>query len=239
MAGIDNPDEVCRALVQAGHVREIAVSPTRTRRFHRLVLEQLATRAEAALRKLHEQNPLRSRLDRTQLAAAFRYLDDAVFAAVLNDLRQTGRVQITGDSVALTGHGPKLSQNERKLLDELIPIFRQAGIQSPSVEECQQRATKSQQSVAQLLALAAANGDLVEIAAGYYLHRDVDRQLQAQLRTQLGDGRGATLSEIREWLATTRKYAVPYCEYLDRIGFTRRDGDRRFLAKTKEPNGLA
>ena len=121
-----------------------------------------------------------------------------MFAAVLNDLRQAGRVQISGDSVALTGHGPKLSQNERKLLDELIPIFRQAGIQSPSVEECQQRATKSQQSVAQLLALAAANGDLVEIAAGYYLHRDVDSQLQTQLRTQLGDGRGATLSEIRE-----------------------------------------
>jgi selenocysteine-specific elongation factor len=220
-------------------VREIAVSPTRTRRFHRLVLKQLAARAEAALRKLHEQNPLRSKLERTQLAAAFRYLDDAVFSAVLNDLRQAGRVQISGDSVALTGHGPKLSQNERKLLDELIPIFRQAGMQSPSVEECQQRATKSQQSVAQLLALAAANGDLVEIAAGYYLHRDVDRQLQTQLRTRLGDGRGATLSEIREWLATTRKYAVPYCEYLDRIGFTRRDGDRRFLAQAKEPSGPA
>jgi selenocysteine-specific elongation factor len=232
LAGIENPDEVFRTLVQAGHVREIAVSPTRTRRFHRLVLEQLAARAEAALRKLHVQNPLRSRLDRTQLAAAFPYLDDAVFAAVLDDLRQAGRVQISGDSVALTGHGPKLSQNERKLLDELILTFRQAGIQSPSVEECQQRATKSQQSVAQLLALAAANGDLVEIAAGYYLHRDVDRQLQTLLSTQLSDGRGATLSEIREWLATTRKYAVPYCEYLDRIGFTRRDGDRRFLTAT-------
>ncbi|MCU0875157.1 MAG: selenocysteine-specific translation elongation factor [Pirellulaceae bacterium] len=232
LAGIENPDEVCRGLVQAGHVREVAVSPTRTRRFHRLVLEQLAARAEAALRKLHARNPLRSRLDRTQLAAAFPYLGEAVFAAVLNDLRQAGRVQISSDSVALTGHGPKLSQNERRLLDELILIFRQAGIQSPSVEECQQRATKSQQSVAQLLALAAANGDLVEIAAGSYLHRDVDSQLQTLLRTHLGDGRGATLSEIREWLATTRKYAVPYCEYLDRIGFTRRDGDRRFLAAT-------
>ena len=137
---------------------------------------------------------------------------------------------MTGDTVALTGCGPKLSQNERKLLDELVAIFRQSGIQSPSVEECQKRAAKSPQSVVPLLALAAANGDLVEIAAGYYLHREVDQQLQAALRAELGAGRGATLSEIREWLATTRKYAVPYCEYLDRIGFTRRDGDQRFLA---------
>jgi selenocysteine-specific elongation factor len=112
----------------------------------------------------------------------------------------------------------------------LTEIFRTAGIQSPSVAECQQRAAKSQSSVPQLLALAAANGELVEIAAGYYLHRDVDRQLQDLLRKQLAGGHGATLSEIREVLATTRKYAVPYCEYLDRTGFTRREGDVRYLA---------
>jgi len=230
LAGIEHPNEVCQALIEAGQIRQIAISPTRTRLLHRLVLDQQAARVEAALRKLHERNPLRSRLERTQLAAAFPYLEDAVLTTVLNDLRRAGRVQTSGDSVALTGCGPKLSQNERKLLDELIASFRQAGIQSPSVEDCQKRAAKSVQSVGPLLALAAANGDLVEIAAGYYLHRDVDRQLQALLRDQLGDGRGATLSEIREWLATTRKYAVPYCEYLDRISFTRRDGDQRFLA---------
>lgn len=230
LAGIDHPDDVYRTLLDAGQVCEIAVSPTRTRRFHRLVLKQLETRLEAALHRLHEQHPLRSKLERQQLAAGFPYLEEAVFAAVLDSLRQAGRVQISGDGVTLAGHGPKLSQYERKLLDELIELFRTAGIQSPSVAECQQRAAKSRQSVPQLLALAAANGDLVEIAAGYYLHRDVNQQLQDRLRKQLADGRGATLSEIRETLATTRKYAVPYCEYLDRTGFTRREGDVRYLA---------
>jgi selenocysteine-specific elongation factor len=163
-------------------------------------------------------------------------VDNAVLDAVLNDLRRAGRVQMSGDSITLAGSGPKLSQNERKLLDELIPAFRQAGIQSPSVEECRQRANKSQQSVPQLLALAAANGELVEVAAGYYLHREVDRQLQTLLCAKLSGGRSATLSEIRELLATSRKYAVPYCEYLDRIGFTRRDGDRRWLAAEDRAN---
>lgn len=229
LAGIEHPDEVYRALLDAGDVREIAVSPTRVRRFHRLVLEQQAARVEAALHALHEQHPLRSKLDRQQLAAGFSYLDEAVLAAVLDGLRTAGRVQVLGDGVALAGHGPKLSQYERKLLDELIEVFRAAGIPSPSVAECQQRAAKNPQSVPALLALAATNGDLVEIAAGYYLHRDVDRQLQDLLRNQLAGGRGVTLSEIREILATTRKYAVPYCEYLDRIGFTRRDGDLRYV----------
>ena len=87
----------------------------------------------------------------------------------------------------------------------------------------------NQQAVPQLIALAVADGELLQIAADFVLHEDVERQLQATLREKLAGGRGATLSEIREWLHTTRKYAIPYCEYLDHIGFTKRDGDLRYL----------
>jgi selenocysteine-specific elongation factor len=47
---------------------------------------------------------------------------------------------------------------------------------------------------------------------------------------RLKNGPGATVAEIRDLLGTTRKYAVPICEYLDRIGLTRREGDLRVLA---------
>jgi selenocysteine-specific elongation factor len=40
---------------------------------------------------------------------------------------------------------------------------------------------------------------------------------------------GLTVSQIREILDTSRKFAVPYCEYLDQSGFTRRQGDLRML----------
>ena len=40
---------------------------------------------------------------------------------------------------------------------------------------------------------------------------------------------GLTVSQIRELLETSRKFAVPICEHLDRIGLTRRDGDVRLL----------
>ena len=39
---------------------------------------------------------------------------------------------------------------------------------------------------------------------------------------------GITVSTFRESLGTSRKYAVPMLEHLDRIGVTRRDGDLRF-----------
>jgi selenocysteine-specific elongation factor len=38
------------------------------------------------------------------------------------------------------------------------------------------------------------------------------------------------VAEIRDLLGTSRKFAVPICEYLDRIRLTRREGDLRVLA---------
>jgi selenocysteine-specific elongation factor len=45
-------------------------------------------------------------------------------------------------------------------------------------------------------------------------------------------GGGLTVAEICDLLGTTRKYAVPLGEYLDRSSVTRRDGDLRFLARS-------
>ena len=42
-------------------------------------------------------------------------------------------------------------------------------------------------------------------------------------------GSGLSMSEIRELLGTSRKYAVPLCEYWDKMQFTKRSGDLRLL----------
>ena len=61
-------------------------------------------------------------------------------------------------------------------------------------------------------------------------HRQVMEEVQQKLTTALQTTDGLTVSDIRQLLDTTRKYAVPLCEYLDSIGFTARDGDKRVLA---------
>jgi len=37
------------------------------------------------------------------------------------------------------------------------------------------------------------------------------------------------LAQVREAPESSRKFVVPFLEYLDRIGFTRRVGDKRVL----------
>ncbi len=230
-AGIDDSVAVVEALRGSGTLVEATLSPTRTLRFHQQCLVQLTQRMATTLEKFHARNPLRIAIDRVQIRQGFAYLDDAVFNLALSAMRQQGQIRITPTGIALQGHGPKLSQNEHKLLANLVADYHAAGLDAPTVKQIQERVTKNQQSVPQLLALAAGNGDLVQVTKEYYVHREVDKQCRTRLAEQLAGGDGLTVSQIREILNTSRKYAVPYCEYLDRIGFTRRDGDVRVLAE--------
>jgi selenocysteine-specific elongation factor len=47
------------------------------------------------------------------------------------------------------------------------------------------------------------------------------------------------MAELRDLLGTTRKYAVPIGEYLDRIGLTKREGDLRRLGPVAAPGAEA
>jgi selenocysteine-specific elongation factor len=69
---------------------------------------------------------------------------------------------------------------------------------------------------------------LVKINNDFYIHADVDREIREKLRPLLAD-QGLTVSQIRELLGTSRKYALPLCEHFDKVGFTRRVGDVRYL----------
>ncbi len=228
-AGVEETSSVAAEMRDQGVLVEAALSPTRTLSFHRECLQQLCQRIATTLEKLHHRNPLQIAIDRNQIRQGFDYLDASVIELALSTMRQSGQVRMTPQGIALTGHGPKLSQNEHRLLAKLVEDYRAAGIETPTVKEVQQQATKNQNSVPQLIALATANGDLVRITDDYYVHRDVDHQCQATLKALLTEGNGLTVSQIREILNTSRKYAVPYCEHLDRIGFTRRQGDLRVL----------
>lgn len=66
---------------------------------------------------------------------------------------------------------------------------------------------------------------LVRISPDFVVHSAAVERLREVLSAR----RGATFSipEFKDWTGVSRKYAIPLLEYLDRMGYTRRDGDRR------------
>jgi len=104
-----------------------------------------------------------------------------------------------------------------------------AGFQPPELKDFVNQAAGNAAALHDIFEVAVAEGFLVKVTADIYLHADADQEMRRRVAERLAAGPGATVAEIRDLLGTTRKYAVPICEYLDRIGLTRREGDLRTL----------
>jgi selenocysteine-specific elongation factor len=78
---------------------------------------------------------------------------------------------------------------------------------------------------ADLIEAASREGLLVRVSPELVISAD----LVAHAETLVNAApQGITVGEVREALGTSRKYAVPLMEWLDRQGITRREGDLRF-----------
>lgn len=228
----DQAQALIDRLRDQGKLVQVVISPARQVTLHADMIRQLDERILAALQLLHEQNPLMTSHDRQKVQAQLDYVgDDALVHATVDRLIK--RKLIVGDlrRIAHADFKPKLSANLRKLKDKVVAAFKEGNFQPPDAASFTAQAGGNAANLKDLFDVCVAEGLLVPIADGLFLHVDAEVELRQRVTGKLTDGAGLTVAEIRDLLGTTRKYAVPICEYLDRIGVTQRQDDLRFLAK--------
>ncbi len=239
--GPDEAQQLIDRLKTTGKLAQVSTSHARHLLLHADMVHELEERILQVLGRLHEQFPLMSAHDRQKVQSQLDYVgDDALVHATVDGLIQ--RKQLTGDlrRIARADFKPKMSGNQRKLKDKLVAAFQEARFQPPEPASFAGQAGGNAASLNDLFELCTAEGYLVRIADDLYLHADAEAQMRKLLREKLAGSSGLAVSEIRDLLGTTRKYAVPLCEYLDRIGLTRREGDLRVLASfSRDPEGSA
>lgn len=229
-AGIVEVDSVVEQLRTDQTIQSIQVSTSRSITVHKQRFQQLGLRVMKTLERLHRDHPLRFTHARTIFNAEFAYMNQPeLLDAVIGDLKTQKKVNANVNSIGLVGYGPKLSKGQRLLLESLVKQLKEAALKAPTVSDLVKSASKNKESVVELLEMAVENGDLVKLNNDYFVHCDVIKEVKSKLTQAPNVDEGLTMSEIRTLLDTSRKYAVPLCEYLDRVDFTERDGDVRRL----------
>jgi selenocysteine-specific elongation factor len=237
---VGDVDSTLAALAAAQALVDLPVGPRRTVRLLAEFATELEQRALRALGRLHEAHPRHSAIPRAQLAAAFPDLaNDALASALIDRLKAQGKIIADSRTVALPGFQPKLSQGERKLKTELAEAIRSGGMSPPDAADLAASAGPRGGVVPDLLALLRDEERLVEINPQLFFDAEVESELRRRVRERLAGGSAITMSELRDLLGTTRKYAVPIGEYLDRIGLTKREGDVRRLGPIAVSQGQA
>jgi selenocysteine-specific elongation factor len=179
-------------------------------------MQELNESLVEALARYHASRPLEQGMPREQLRAATS-LDGAAFDALMTHLDD---VVPEGALVRLAAHSVQLAPDEQRARDRLIHSLESSGFAPPPRRELEAKPA--------LLRALADSGELVRIN-DFYLTRRHANEARRKVREAIETAGPLTVAQIRDLLGTTRKYAVPLCEWLDQTGATRRRGDVRVL----------
>lgn len=235
----DQAGPLIERLAAAGALGDVALGQGRKLLLHADMLKELDDRIMSTLSRLHEEFPLMATHDRQKVQSQLDYIGNDVLVHAAVD-RLIAKKLVTGDlrRIARADHKPKLSGTLRKLKDKMVTAYQEARFQPPEPSSFAGQAGGNAASLTDLFDVCVAERLLVRVADDIYLHGDVEADMRRRITDRLRSGPPMTVAEIRDLLGTTRKYAVPLCEYLDRIGLTKREGDLRSLQQPAAAEAL-
>ena len=186
----------------------VLVSPER--------FQALAGAVRETLSRHHSSRPLEQGMAREALRGHVG-LDPQAFEALLEALPD---VVSEGASVRLASHLVRLAPEQERARTAVLEKIESAGFSPPLAKDLDADAA--------LLRALREGGDIVQIG-DFYLTKEQAADAKARVTRRIEQGGPITVAEIRNLLDTSRKYAVPLCEWLDATGVTRRQGDVRVL----------
>ncbi len=185
--------------------------------------QALGRRIQALLTVYHEAHPLRLGMPRQELRNRLG-LEARAFAAVVGRAVREGIVSEDGPRLLLPGWSVTLTARQQADTGALLERFRREPYATPSVKECAAAVGE------EVLEYLVESGRLVRLSEDVLLEAEAYHQAVEAVRRLIEERGAATVAEVRDRLATSRKYALALMEHLDSIGVTVRDGDVRRLA---------
>jgi selenocysteine-specific elongation factor len=229
---VDDLAPALARLHERGRLIDVAIGSRRATRVSAGAIEALEQRILTTLRRLHAASPRLASIPRPRLITALADLDhDGLVQALIDRLAARGAIAGDGKRISIRGHEPKLSKSERRLLAEIGDAYKGTRFTPPDVETWSKRPGTDAAMVGEIFSLLRDEDLLRHLGGGLHLEAEAATELHELVIARLSDGSTMTMADLRDLLGTSRKYAVPIGEYLDRAGLTVREGDVRRLAK--------
>jgi selenocysteine-specific elongation factor len=215
---------IAAGLVAKGLLFEVAPGSF----IHSSVLGSLEGGVEGVLGKYQSRNSLEWGMSKEELREKMD-LSDGLMNYVLDGLVREGRAFLRKGRVRAGSDNVDMSPAEAAARDTVLRLLEERMFQTPSEAEIADAASTDSATLRKVISLLVEEGLVIKLEAGVYVHARAIEEARRRITEYLGAHGEATVSELKGVLGTTRKYAVPILEHLDRLGVTRRSADKRML----------
>ncbi|WNF58605.1 selenocysteine-specific translation elongation factor [Pseudomonas sp. SG20052] len=178
------------------------------------------------LARFHRLEPDQMGPDRDRLRRfAGTSLDRPTFISLVDELLTSGAMLASGPWLHLPEHQVRLSEEDEALWQQLQPLFEQAGFNAPWVRDL----GHDEVTVRLLLRKMARLGLVHQVVRDLFYTEAVIRRLAAMLVQLAAQNPVIQVTAFRDAVGLGRKRSIQILEYFDRLGLTRRFGDKRHL----------
>jgi selenocysteine-specific elongation factor len=186
----------------------------------------------SSLKDFHSENPLKQGMLKQELRSSFSGIDQRFFDALLGLVEG---VEVEKEMIRSRDFSLLLSDGDRATKDRILKAIEEAAFQPPSIDELSKKVKVSSKEAGELLKIMASEGSLVRIKDALYISKSSHAEMMKRLKEFYSTKPEMTVGDFRDILNTSRKYALPFLEYLDSNRITMRVGDvRKFLVKSQK-----
>ena len=212
------------SLVKAGELLQ-----TEGRVISQKAFDEFSEKTLSTINTFHKENPLKPGIPKEILRAVHMGLDQKIFEALLRLIKE---VVIEKDILKLNSFSISLSADKKTLKEDILKILEKAGFQPPSRDELAKSVSIKPHEATELLKIMAAEKTLVRINDSLYISMNNHKKMMDHLSDFFSGSPEMAVAEFRDMLGTSRKFAIPFLEYLDSNKITLRVGEvRKFLKK--------
>jgi len=194
---------------------------------HASVFDTLANGVVETVGKYHREHPLEPGMPKEVLRRRLR-MDNRMFMSFLSRVRD---VELSDDAVRLKGFRVALSGADEKVKDKIVALLDDGGFRPPLKEDMAAELSRNPKEIGDILKILVQEGRVTRINDSVYLVKERADELLSKVREFFQRKEEMAVSEFRDLLGTSRKYALPFLEYLDSNRVTIRVGEVRKLVK--------
>jgi selenocysteine-specific elongation factor len=189
---------------------------------------------KAAVEDFHKKEPLRPGMKKAQLkAGGFSALSPQLFDIALDDMIAKGILEEHPPWLKIADHEITLSEVDQQRTATITTIFKRENFTSPSEKDLAVELGVSIDDIRRLLGALLGMGKLLRMEGDIYFHVDTVNEARKMLLDFAAKVEEISVSQFRELLGTSRKYAMAILSHFDQMGLTQRVGEVRVVNRDK------
>lgn len=190
----------------------------------------LLAKIEHKIIDFHQSQPLNASIS----DAALRDLVDRrislpCFAALLKAGAESGILLMQDGEISHPQAGASARKTGERTKDMILEAYKTSGLSPAFVDELISSLGLDLQLGKRMIRQLVQDGELIKITVEYYIYAPFFNQAVDKLKALFKKQGHADAAQIKEVLQVSRKYLIPFLEYLDAKGITKREKDFRIL----------